>query len=117
MKPEQTKKTHGVKCDLIPIQLKQLLENCKFWIENKTFSPEEISIRFKHGLTSIHIFQYGNERHSRLMCNIMMRQVYYQPLFTWGQKFDKNEAHSHYTKALKKADIGEFEQLIKYAQS
>lgn len=51
------------------------------------------------------------------MCNIMMRQVYYQPLFTWGQKFDKNEAHSHYTKALKKADIGEFEQLIKYAQS
>jgi hypothetical protein len=38
-----------------------------FWVRNKTYSPEEISIRFKYRIVSIHCFPNGNGRHSRLM--------------------------------------------------
>jgi Fic-DOC domain mobile mystery protein B len=114
-----SEKTIGIKRYMIPMRLKQLLDNCNFWIENETFSPEEISIRFKHELVAIHIFPNGNGRHSRLMGDIMMRNVFKGSKFSWGQKglVDKSEARSTYIKSLKKADIGEFEELIAFAQS
>jgi len=114
-----SEKTIGIKSYLIPTRLRQLLDNCKFWIENETFSPEEISIRFKHELVAIHIFPNGNGRHSRLLGDIMMKNVFREPRFTWGQKglVDKGEARSSYIKALKRGDIGEFEDLIVFAQS
>jgi len=39
-----------------------LLDNCFYWIENKTFPEEEIAIRLKHRLVSIHPFSNGNGR-------------------------------------------------------
>ena len=51
----------------IGIELKNLLDDTKYWIENKTYSPEEIAIRFKHRIVSIHCFPNGNGRHSRMM--------------------------------------------------
>ena len=50
------------------------------------FTEEEISIRFKHKLVAIHLFPNGNGRHSRLLGDIMMRQVFRKPIFSWGQK-------------------------------
>lgn len=81
-----SEKTIGIKRYMIPMRLKQLLDNCNFWIENETFSPEEISIRFKHELVAIHIFPNGNGRHSRLMGDIMMRNVFKGSKFSWGDR-------------------------------
>jgi Fic-DOC domain mobile mystery protein B len=45
----KTNKNIGVDKYQISTELKILLEDCKYWIDNKTFSPDEIAIRFSHG--------------------------------------------------------------------
>lgn len=39
-----TEKNIGIKFYRVPTALKQLNDNCLFWIENKTFTDEEIAI-------------------------------------------------------------------------
>ena len=51
-----SEKNLGIKSYLIPVQLKQLIDDAKFWYENNTFPSAEIAIRFKHELVSIHCF-------------------------------------------------------------
>lgn len=82
----KSNKNIGVDKFQITIQLRQLLDNCKYWIENNTYPNEEIAIRFKHGLVAIHIFPNGNGRHSRLIGDIMMKHIFRKPIFSWGHK-------------------------------
>lgn len=114
-----SEKTIGISWHQVPIRLRQLLDDCKFWIENKTYSDEEIAIRFKHELVAIHLFPNGNGRHSRLMGDIVMKHILKKPRFTWGHKnlVNKTEAREAYIKALKRADNGIFQDLITFSKS
>lgn len=113
----KSNKNIGVdKFQITPL-LHQLIENCKFWIEHKTFTEEEIAVRFKHQLVAIHIFPNGNGRHSRLMGDILMKQVFKKPIFSWGHKdlIHKNDVRDVYIKSLRKADNGDFKDLLKFS--
>lgn len=112
-------KNIGVSWHRIPINLRQLIDDCKFWIANNTYSDEEISIRFKHQLVLIHLFPNGNGRHSRLMGDIAMKHIFNKPIFTWGQRnlIKKSVVRDSYIKALKKADRGNFKDLIEFSLS
>ena len=114
----KTNKNLGIDVFQISSRLRQLLENCKFWIEHKTFSEEEIALRFKHEIVSIHVFPNGNGRHSRLMGDIIMKHVFKKPIFSWGQKdlVHKNEVRDNYIGALRKADNGDFKSLIDFSK-
>jgi Fic-DOC domain mobile mystery protein B len=113
----KSNKNIGVDKFQIQPKLRQLIENCKYWIEYKTFSEKEIAIRFKHELVAIHIFPNGNGRHSRLMGDILMKQVFKGPIFSWGHKdlLHKNDVRDEYIKSLRKADNGEFEDLLEFS--
>jgi len=113
----KSNKNIGVDKFQIPSKLRQLIENCKYWIEHKTFSEKEIAIRFKHELVAIHVFPNGNGRHSRLMGDILMKQVFKEPIFSWGYKdlLHKNDVRDEYIKSLRKADNGDFEDLLKFS--
>jgi len=115
----KTNKNIGVDKYQINIRLRHLIDDCKFWIENKTYSDEEIAIRFKHELVSIHLFPNGNGRHSRLMADIMMKNIFKKPIFSWGQKnlVNKSSARKQYIKSLKNADNGIINDLIEFAIS
>ena len=52
----KSEKNIGIKSYLIGVAVKQLLDDSLFWFENKTYSNEEIAIRFKHRIVSIHCF-------------------------------------------------------------
>ena len=52
----QGNKNIGVEWTQKPIHLRQLLENVKFWIDQKTYPPDEIAARFHHRLVQIHLF-------------------------------------------------------------
>ena len=95
-----------------------MLDNCKYWIDNKTFSEEEIAIRLKHRLVQIHPFPNGNGRHSRLMADIMMEKIFNKPIFSWGgiSMSSVDNGSSEYIKALREADEGDFEPLLEFAQ-
>jgi len=115
----KTNKNIGVDKWQIPTDLHNLLEDAKYWTENNTFSPDELAIRFKHRIVSIHCFPNGNGRHSRLMADIIVSKVFKQPVFTWGAAnlVKGGDVRAEYLHAVRAADNGEIEHLIKFARS
>jgi Fic-DOC domain mobile mystery protein B len=114
-----SEKNIGVKSFLIAIELKKLLDDCQYWIEHNTYGQEEIAIRFKHRLVSIHCFSNGNGRHSRLIADLIMENIFKGTFFTWGGNtlLKQTDARSIYIKALKMADHYEILPLIAFAKS
>lgn len=80
----KTEKTLGVPFYQISIDVKKLCDDVEYWIENKTFSGDEIAARFHHRLVFIHLFPNGNGRHARLIADILLENVLAKPPFTWG---------------------------------
>jgi Fic-DOC domain mobile mystery protein B len=115
----RTEKNIGISWTQIGIELKNLLDDTKYWIENKTFPPEEIAIRFKHRIVSIHCFSNGNGRHSRMMADIMMESIFGNNIFSWHQSnmVNANETRKQYINALREADNGNISPLIEFAQN
>lgn len=107
----------GVHWLTIGPELNKLLNDAVFWIENSSYSPEETAIRFKHRLVSIRCFQDGNGRHSRLMADIIMEDIYGKEPFTWGVMKNDGELRNRYISALKEADHGNVRSLIEFAMS
>lgn len=112
-------KNIGVDKYLIPVELRALLDDCKFWIENKTFNEDEIAIRFKHRIVSIHCFANGNGRHSRLIADVIVEKIFRRDVFTWGSAdlIQGGEFRSAYLQALREADNGNYGPLLKFARS
>jgi len=115
----KTNKNIGVDKYQIPMQLKMLCDDTLFWIENKIYRPEEIAIRFKHRLVSIHCFSNGNGRHSRIMGDIIIEKLFGKEAFSWGaSKFSKaKDSRAEYLKALKAADLKDYQPLLDFARS
>ncbi len=115
----RSEKNIGIRWTQIGIELKNLLDDTKYWIENNTFSPEEISIKFKHRIVSIHCFPNGNGRHSRMLADIIMESIFGREPFTWHQSnmVKANETRKQYIDALRKADNGNIKPLIKFAKN
>lgn len=114
----KTEKNIGVKWIKIKTELKKLLDDTNYWIENKTYSPDEIAIRFKHRLVNIHCFSNGNGRHSRLMADIIVESIFQQKIFSWNASSLKNSdtVRKKYISALQDADKGNIKPLIKFAR-
>jgi len=72
----QSEKNIGVTWITIPLELRALLDDTKYWIENSTYPPDELAIRFKHRLVNIHCFPNGNGRHSRIMADIIINSIF-----------------------------------------
>lgn len=115
----KTDKNIGIDKWQIPTALKQLLDDALFWYKNNTYSADEMAIRFKHRLVSIHCFPNGNGRHSRLMADLIISKIFGLPVFTWGAKNTNPEADpgKKYIAALRAADKGDFSLLIGFARS
>ena len=114
-----SEKNIGIKWIRIEIELKNLMDDAKYWIENKTYSPDEIAIRFKHRIVSIHCFPNGNGRHSRMMADIIMESIFQKEIFTWHQSnmVRADETRKEYINALREADNGSLKPLIEFAKN
>ena len=115
----QSEKTIGVPWYRISVDLKQLRDDVKYWIENKTFSEDETAARFHHRLVSIHLFPNGNGRHARLMADILLENVLNKAPFTWGSAnlavagVDRKK----YIESLVAADRNDYEPLLDFVRS
>lgn len=114
----RTNKNIGVDKFLIPFELKNLLDDCRYWIENKSFSDDEIAVRLSHRMVLIHPFANGNGRHSRLMADVLISKVFGKPYFTWGSVnlTKEGEARTKYLRALRAADQNDYKLLIEFAR-
>ncbi|MDP3467815.1 MAG: mobile mystery protein B [Daejeonella sp.] len=109
----------GVKWILISVELKSLLDDTRFWIDNNTYPTKEIAIRFKHRLVNIHCFPNGNGRHSRMMADIIMENIFSENIFSWSQsKMNRpDQTRKNYINALKEADRGNIRDLLDFARN
>jgi Fic-DOC domain mobile mystery protein B len=115
----KTNKNIGIDRWQISAQLKYLLDDAKYWINHNTYPHDEIAVRFKHRMVSIHCFPNGNGRHSRLMADIIIEKLFRQPVFTWGAASHSGggDARTVYLKAVKAADRGDYHLLLAFARS
>lgn len=113
----KTDKNIGIKWTLIGLELKTLIDDTKYWIDNKTYSPEEIAIRFKHRIVAIHCFPNGNGRHSRMMADIIIESIFGKDIFSWqsSNMVNADEKRKEYITALRAADNGNIQPLIEFA--
>ena len=112
-------KNIGIDWPQIGIELKVLIDDTNYWIQHKSFPESEIAIRFKHRLVSIHCFPNGNGRHSRLIADIMMESIFDKEVFTWNSSslVKPDKIRKEYIEALKKADKGNVNPLIQFAEN
>lgn len=114
-----TNKNIGVDWHQISIDLRNLLDDCKYWINKTTYPEDEIAVCFKHRLVSIHPFPNGNGRHSRLMADILISDGLNKNIFTWGNSplVISDETRDNYISALVEADNGNIQPLLTFARS
>ncbi len=111
-------KNLGVDKNQIRTEIKKLLDDCRYWIDNKVFAGDEIGVRFSHRIVTIHPFSNGNGRHSRLIVDIFVSHGFGRSHFSWGSinLTAQGAARSAYLKALRKADENEYQSLVDFAR-
>ena len=111
-------KNVGVDAHRIGGELRQIVDDAKFWIEHKSYGPDEIAVRFHHRLVLVHPFANGNGRWSRLAADMLITQQG-GTRFTWGRTNLQNagDVRRAYINALHAADRHDLKPLIRFARS
>ncbi len=106
----------GVDPKNISVDLHNFLEDVKCWVEFKHFSDLELSARIQHGLVYIHPFPNGNGRHSRIFTDVVRMFLLGKRPLKWANVCleEISKERSNYITALRKADGGDFSEMIQY---
>lgn len=117
-KHRHTSKNIGIDAYQIPMELRNLLDDTRYWIKHGTFDPDEIATRFHHRLVWIHLFPNGNGRHARLAADLLLTKMNH-PRFSWGSDslVDANETRLAYIAALRAADQQDYKSLLQFVRS
>lgn len=108
----------GVPYPVIQESLKALCDDVVYWIQHKTFSIDEMAVRFHHRLVQIHPFPNGNGRHARLMTDALLVNLG-ALRFTWGKEnlVQQSQTREAYIKALREADRGDYSDLLAFVKT
>ena len=111
-------KNIGVDAYRIPTELRQLLDDCRYWIGHDTYEPDEIAARFHHKLVWIHPYPNGNGRHARLAADLLLKSLG-RPRFSWGgdNLIGASELRARYITALQAADNHDLGPLQEFVRS
>lgn len=113
----KTEKNIGVAPYSIPVDLRTLLDDAKFWVEHGTYKPKELAVRFHHRLVWIHPFPNGNGRHARIMANGLLVKVLGEPEIDWSGGISLGKANNRrksYIAALRAADDRSYKPLLSF---
>ncbi|MBV5271190.1 MAG: mobile mystery protein B [Afipia sp.] len=113
-----TERNVGVAPYRIATDLRQLLDDSRYWIEHTTYPPDELCARFHHRLVAIHPFPNGNGRHARLATDLLLVALG-QPRFSWGRTnlVNPGETRQAYVAALRAADGRDIRPLLEFVRS
>jgi Fic-DOC domain mobile mystery protein B len=117
-KHRRTGKNIGVDPHRIDAELRQLIDDCRYWVENRTYTPDEIAARFHHRLVWIHCYPNGNGRHARLAADLLLKSMGAER-FSWGAAglTDVGETRKKYIAALRAADDHDMKPLLEFVRS
>jgi len=106
----------------VPRLMHDLLANTKAQYEAAEHSPDKldgVAARFHHQLVLIHPWPNGNGRHAREATDLLLRR-WGRPAFSWGRASKSDESRDvrrEYLDALRAADGGSFEALMRFVRS
>ena len=118
-------RTHNVNLEVssdwpqIEVNCHALLGDVRHWVENKTFEPDEIAMRFHHRLVSIHLLPKRKWQACSAGRHLMALKLDGKP-FTWGaggNLVGKSKVRDRYIPALKTADKSDYVELVTFARS
>lgn len=114
----KTDRNIGVAPWRIAPDLRQLLDDTRYWVAHNTYPPDEIAARFHHRLVLIHCFPNGNGRHARLATDLLLVSLG-RPRFAWGRQnlVDAGETRQRYVAALRAADNHDIGLLLAFVRS
>ncbi len=113
----KTEKNIGIDPIQIAAQLRHLLDDARFWVENETYPPKELAVRFHHKLVYIHLFPNGNGRHARIMADAVLTKLFEKPPMDWAGGYrleNMNERRNEYIAAIRAADGHDFAALFEF---
>ncbi len=110
----QSEKNIGIDPFYIGVELRNLLDDARYWVENATYDRKEFAARFHHRLVKIHPFPNGNGRHGRIMTDVVLEKVLGVSTVVWGAALSGQDAEHRktYIQALQKADNNDYQLLI-----
>jgi len=113
-----TPRNIGVEPWRISVDVKTLLDDTRYWIDHRSYRPDEIAVRFHHRLVWVHPFPNGNVRHARLAADLLITTLG-GGRFTWGRKslVAPSETRKRYVAALRAADNHDIAPLLDFARS
>ncbi len=108
----------GVEPHLITTQSQLLFDDAKFWHTNEVFESGELAARIHCRLVSVHPFQNGNGRCTRMMADLYLTSIGAEP-FTWGGTnldVDGSGRATYISALIKAATTGEYADLVRFAR-
>jgi Fic-DOC domain mobile mystery protein B len=115
-----TNKNIGIEKYAIRPAVRDLMADATTWSTLSVYPSEVMAVRLHHRLTAIHPFPNGNGRHARMMADLFLLQEGIHPLSWGGQRGSlvrTGEIRSAYIAALRVADGGDIEPLLRFARS
>jgi Fic-DOC domain mobile mystery protein B len=113
-----TERNFGVPPYRIQPDLLQAIDDACYWIEHKSYVPDELAVRFHHKAVLVHPFPNGNGRWSRLAADLLVtRQGGIR--FSWGgaNLQTAGDVRRAYIDALHAADNHDLRPLVTFARS
>jgi Fic-DOC domain mobile mystery protein B len=114
----KSQKNIGIEFYKVPTELRTLLDDCRYWVQNNTYPPDEIAARFHHRLVAIHCYPNGNGRHARLAADLLLVSLG-RERFSWGSAnlVDAGATRAAYVAALRAADNHDYGPLFAFVRS
>jgi Fic-DOC domain mobile mystery protein B len=114
----RSEKNIGVPFHEIREQLMALFGDVRYWIGNRSYPADEIAVRFHYRLVFVHPFPNGNGRHARLVADLVAIKSGRASL-SWGSANlgNESEARARYLEAIRAADSGDIQPLLKFSRS
>ena len=109
-------KNLGVDPTVIGVELRYLLDDTNYWVEQDRFDRLEFAATFHHRLVQIHAFPNGNGRHARIMTDVVLERLLGEQRLGWGNTSldDQGKVRTDYIGALRQADKGDYGPLITF---
>lgn len=113
-----TERNIGIDPLRIPVELRAVCDDVRYWIGQETYPVDEIAVRYHHRLVAIHPFANGNGRTARFIADLLVQRLG-GPVFTWGRVSltDVGETRRRYIAALRAADDHDIGPLLAFARS
>jgi Fic-DOC domain mobile mystery protein B len=114
----KTEKNIGIEFYKIPTELRKLLDDCRYWVKNNAYPPDEIAARFHHRLVWIHCYANGNGRHARFAADLLLTALG-RERFSWGSAnlIDAGATRAAYVAGLRNADNHDYTALLAFVRS